>query len=135
MTAEEEVVLCGMGDVGVHSRPCRHVASPAGLVALVRAEESGVMPFLHCNQGDPWHVVRLQLQEDWLRSRRIFVQMLEAGTLTQASRIARSSTWSTLLNCPSHTPSLRRRNFSSTQICLFSLPFCLLGLLLGFLLL
>ena len=68
MAAEEEVVLGGMGDVGVHSRPGRHVASPAGLVALVRAEESGVMPFLHCNQGDPWHVVGLQLQEDWLRS-------------------------------------------------------------------
>ena len=63
MAAEEEVVLGGVGDVGVDSRPCRHVASSTGLVALVRAEEPGVVPLLHCNQGDPGHVVRLQLQK------------------------------------------------------------------------
>ena len=69
VTAEEEIILGGVGDVGVHSRPCRHVASSTGLVALVRAEEPGVVPLLHCNQGDPGHVVRLQLQK--MRWRRI----------------------------------------------------------------
>ena len=57
MAAEEEVVLSGMGDVCVDRCPGGHVASSAGLVALVHAEEPGVMPLLHCDQGDPWHVV------------------------------------------------------------------------------
>ena len=57
-----------MGDVGIDGRPRRHVARSSRLVALVRAEEARVVPLLHRDQRDPWHVVGLQLQEDWLRS-------------------------------------------------------------------
>ena len=50
-----------MGDVGIDGRPRRHVARSSGLVALVRAEEASVVPLLHRDQRDPWHVVGLQL--------------------------------------------------------------------------
>ena len=63
MAAEEEVVLSGMGDVCVVRCPGGHVASSAGLVALVHAEESRVMTLLHGDQRDPWHVVRFKLQK------------------------------------------------------------------------
>ena len=70
VAAEEEVVLSGVGDVGVDGCAGGHVAGPAGLVPLVHAEEPGVVPLLHCDQGDPWHVVRLKLEKK-LRSRII----------------------------------------------------------------
>ena len=52
-----------MGDVGINGRPRRHVARSPRLVALVRAEEASVVPLLHRDQRDPWHVVGLQLRE------------------------------------------------------------------------
>ena len=52
-----------MGDVGINGRPRRHVARSPRLVALVRAEEARVVPLLHRDQRDPWHVVGLQLRE------------------------------------------------------------------------
>ena len=52
-----------MGDVGIDRRPGRNVARPSGLIALVRAEEASVVPLLHRDQCDPWHVVGLQLRE------------------------------------------------------------------------
>ena len=63
VAAEEEVVLGGMGDVGIHSCPRWHIASSSRLVALVHAEESRVMTLLHGDQRDPWHVVRFKLQK------------------------------------------------------------------------
>ena len=68
-----------MGDVGIDGRPRRNVARSPGLVALVRAEESGVMPFLHCNQGDPWHVVGLQLRENLVKGGNVGVGNLNAS--------------------------------------------------------
>ena len=86
MAAEEEVVLSGMGDVGVDGRPGGHIAGPPGLVPLVHAEEPGVVALLHCDQGDPWHVVRLKLEKK-VEIKNHFVKMFDGGTLTQASRI------------------------------------------------
>ena len=106
-----------MGDVGIDSRPRRHVARSSGLVALVRAEETRVVPLLNRDQRDPWHVVGLQLREKLVNVKvevgqmvkvkdKVKLEMLELGTLTQASLMASNSTWRTLLNWPSHTPSL-----------------------------
>ena len=109
-----------MGDVGIDGRPRRHVARSPGLIALVRAEEASVVPLLHRDQRDPRHVVGLQLREklvnvkvevgqmvkDKVKSVKVKLEMLELGTLTQASLMASNSTWRTLLNWPSHTPSL-----------------------------
>ena len=122
VAAEEEVVLSGMGDVGIHSCPRWHIAGSSRLVALVHAEESRVMTLLHGDQRDPWHVVRFKLQKrNWDRA-EVSLKLFEGPTLTQASRIARSSTWSTLLNCPSHTPSLRRRiSIQHISVCFISI--------------
>ena len=104
--AQEEVILRGMGDVGIDGRPRRHVARSPGLVALVRAEEARVVPLLHRDQRDPWHVVGLQLREklvnvkvevgqmvkDKVKSVKVKLEMLELGTLTQASLMASNST-------------------------------------------
>ena len=103
--AQEEVILRGMGDVGIDGRPRRHVARSSRLIALVRAEEASVVPLLHRDQRDPWHVVGLQLREKsmsrwklvkWSRTRssrsKSKVEMLELGTLTQASLMASNST-------------------------------------------
>ena len=86
VAAEEEVVLSGMGDVGVDGCSGGHVAGPPGLVPLVHAEEPGVVALLHCDQGDPWHVVRLKLEKK-VEIKNHFVKMFDGGTLTQASRI------------------------------------------------
>ena len=59
MAAEEEVVLRGMGDVGMDGCPRSHVARSPGLITLVRTEEARVVPLLHRDQRDPRHVVGL----------------------------------------------------------------------------
>ena len=64
VAAEEEVVLGGMGDVGVDGGPGGHVARTPGLVPLVHAEEARVVALLDSDQGDPWHVVRLKLHKE-----------------------------------------------------------------------
>ena len=95
-----------MGDVGIDGRPRRHVARSPGLVALVRAEEASVVPLLHRDQRDPRHVVGLQLREKLVnvkvevgqmvkvkdKSVVVKVEMMELGTLTQASLMASNST-------------------------------------------
>ena len=60
--AQVEVVLGGVRDVGVHRGPGRHVARAARLVAVVGAEEAGVVPLLHHDEGDAGLVVWLQLK-------------------------------------------------------------------------
>ena len=64
VAAEEEVVLGGMGDVGVDGGPGGHVARTPGLVPLVHAEETRVVALLDSDQGDPWHVVGLKLHKE-----------------------------------------------------------------------
>ena len=95
-----------MGDVGINGRPGRNVARSSGLVALVRAEEASVVPLLNRDQRDPRHVVGLQLREKLVnvkvevgqmvkvkdQSVVVKLEVLELGTLTQASLMASNST-------------------------------------------
>ena len=64
MAAEEEVVLGGVGDVGVNGRPGGDIARTTGLVPLVHAEETRVVALLDSDQGDAWHVVGLKLHKE-----------------------------------------------------------------------
>ena len=64
VAAEEEVVLSGVGDVGVNGRPGGDIARTTRLVPLVHAEEAGVVALLDSDQGDPWHVVGLKLHKE-----------------------------------------------------------------------
>jgi hypothetical protein len=59
--AEVEVILCGVGDVGIHRCASRDVPRPAGLVPVVRTEQSGVVALLHHDEGDAGPVVLLQV--------------------------------------------------------------------------
>ena len=77
--AQEEVILRGMGDVGIDGRPRRHVARSPGLIALVCAEEASVVPLLNRDQRDPWHVVGLQLRENLVKGGNVGVGNLDAS--------------------------------------------------------
>ena len=68
-----------MGDVGIDGRPGRHVARSSRLVALVRAEEAGVVPLLHRDQRDPWHVVGLELRKKLINVKVEVGQMSMSG--------------------------------------------------------
>ena len=79
--AQEEVILCGMGDVSIDGRPRRHVARSSRLVALVRAEEASVVPLLNRDQRDPWHVVGLQLRE------KSVIVKVEVGQMVKSVKV------------------------------------------------
>ena len=80
-----------MGDVGIDGRPRRHVARSPGLVALVRAEEASVVPLLHRDQRDPWHVVGLQLREKLVNVKVEVGQMVK---VKDKSVVVRWKCWS-----------------------------------------
>ena len=68
-----------MGDVGIDGCPRWHVARSSRLIALVRAEEASVVPLLHRDQRDPWHVVGLQLRENLVKGGNVGVGNLNAS--------------------------------------------------------
>ena len=60
--AQIEVILGGMGDVGVHGRPCGNIPRSSALVTMVGAEEAGVVTLLDHDEGDSRLVVSFQLR-------------------------------------------------------------------------
>ena len=69
VAAQVEVELCRMRDPDVDRRAGRDVAALATLLLLVRAEEPGVVPLLHHDEGDPRLVVSLELEKTYLNIR------------------------------------------------------------------
>ena len=77
MRAKVKIEFCRVGDADVDGRAGRNVARLSGLLFLVRAEQSGVVPLLNDDERDSGLVVGLQLDAGLSDCRELVLQNLK----------------------------------------------------------
>ena len=77
MRAKVKIEFCRVSDADVDSRAGRNIARLSGLLFLVRAEESGVVPLLNDDERDSGLVVGLQLDAGLSDCRELVLQNLK----------------------------------------------------------